>query len=72
MHGEFEPMKATLACQSLPQGEVRSLLTSHMPKLPKSVLELDEIFTELILIFKTKCSESFKVYLLRLTQPLVH
>ena len=71
MHGEFEPMKATLAFQSLPQGGVRSPLTSHMLKLPKNILELDEIFTELILI-KTKGSESFKVYLLRLTQPLVH
>ena len=71
VHGEFEPMKATLAGQSLPQSEARSPLPSHTLKLPKNILELDEIFTAHILI-KTKGSVSFKAYLLRLTQPLVH
>jgi hypothetical protein len=71
-HGEFEPTKVNLAYQSLPQSGARSPPPSHTPKQPNIILELDEFFLACILLIKTKISVSFKVYLLRLTQPLVH
>lgn len=72
VHGEFEPMKANLAYQSLPRSGARSQPPSHTPKQPNIIQELDEAFLPCVLLIKMISSISFKAYLLRLTQPLVH